>query len=247
MNKKKIINLLRTDVRAFNKWREENPKAIIDVSNSDLSSMDLSWANFYMANLSGANLSSSDLFKSNFSYADLSRSNLSDADSQWANFYMANFSYVKMHNANFSDSYFRGVNFSCACINGSNFSDANLRKANFSESSACGVNFSSSNLRDANFYLTDLRKSNFKGSNFYDVRLIGAKYDFIFLKNKYDIFIHVDWMQIGYESYSIHDWYSFSDDDIINEMGDGMFDWWKENKTKIFNIIERKGLYVVRQ
>lgn len=54
-------NILKSGVENWNKWREENPNIIIDLSDANLSDADLSRANLSHANLSRADLSRADL------------------------------------------------------------------------------------------------------------------------------------------------------------------------------------------
>jgi hypothetical protein len=86
MNKSQMIELLKTDVPAWNQWREENPEAVIDLSGADLSYANLIRANFIRATLDNVN----------FNYA-----NLGGADLFGAHF----------NGDAFDNAYLRGVNF----------------------------------------------------------------------------------------------------------------------------------------
>ena len=74
------LDILRQGVDVWNRWREENPELLPDLSNSNLS-----WAYLRAANLSGADLSQAKLRGANlreadFFIAELRAANLSGAD-----------------------------------------------------------------------------------------------------------------------------------------------------------------------
>jgi uncharacterized protein YjbI with pentapeptide repeats len=75
MADQKQVALLRGDVDAWNRWKVENPSAIVDLSGADLSRTDL-----LLANLSGADLSAANLVLANLNGADLSGANLRGAN-----------------------------------------------------------------------------------------------------------------------------------------------------------------------
>jgi len=99
------LKILRKGVKAWNKWRKENPYIEPDLSNTELESIDLSLADLTSANvfftgldhanLSGANLmkadiSSSELFETNLRAANLSCANLIGTDLARADLFGAN-------------------------------------------------------------------------------------------------------------------------------------------------------------
>jgi uncharacterized protein YjbI with pentapeptide repeats len=75
MADRKLVELLRQDVDAWNRWKVENPQATVDLSGADLSRMDL-----LLANLSGADLSGANLVLANLKGTDLSGANLRGAN-----------------------------------------------------------------------------------------------------------------------------------------------------------------------
>lgn len=85
MNKQQMIDLLKSDVRAWNQWREENPDAEIDLSGADFFRADLRRANFSKANLTEADFTEAILRRANFTNAtitdaDFERASLKNAD-----------------------------------------------------------------------------------------------------------------------------------------------------------------------
>jgi len=85
MNKSQMIELLKTDVPAWNQWREENPEAVTDLSGADFFRADLRRANFSNVNLTEADFTEAILRRADFSNAtitdaDFERSSLKNAD-----------------------------------------------------------------------------------------------------------------------------------------------------------------------
>jgi uncharacterized protein YjbI with pentapeptide repeats len=75
MADQKQVQLLRSDVDAWNRWKVENPSATPELAGADLSRVDL-----MLANLSGADLSGANLVLANLKGADLSGANLKGAN-----------------------------------------------------------------------------------------------------------------------------------------------------------------------
>lgn len=113
------LAILTQGVEVWNKWREENPDIIPDLSETDLYQADLSKANLTAANLHEADLMGADLIKANLSEVNLSGANLIWADLTWANLSRANLCNAELCGANL-----RGANLSSA-----NLCDAWLREA----------------------------------------------------------------------------------------------------------------------
>jgi mannose-6-phosphate isomerase-like protein (cupin superfamily) len=70
------LDLLRSDVDAWNEWRQANPGARPDLSEADLTAADLVMANLTNAELAGANLALANLRGADLRGADLSAANL---------------------------------------------------------------------------------------------------------------------------------------------------------------------------
>ena len=73
------LEVLKSGVEAWNRWREKNPDVKIDLRNADLENAKLKAANLGGANLSGANLSAANLERADLREADLSGGNLRKA------------------------------------------------------------------------------------------------------------------------------------------------------------------------
>ena len=119
MTKQEKIKLLKTDVTAWNKWKEENPGEV-DLYKDNLRGANLIKANLRGANLIKANLSEANLYKAHLSGADLRGANLRRANLSWANLSLANLFRANLSLANL----FR------ANLYWANLSEANLYKAN---------------------------------------------------------------------------------------------------------------------
>ncbi len=86
MTRERAIELLRTDVKAWNKWREGKKKEELpDLHHADLSGANLRAADLWGADLRGSDLSGSDLSGADLSGADLDSQKLRDSNLRYAN------------------------------------------------------------------------------------------------------------------------------------------------------------------
>lgn len=137
------LAILRHGVAVWNQWRIENPGIRphfigIDFSHANLSEINLDSARLAFANFSGANLSNAKL-----SFAYLVEANFNDA----------NLSNAKLINADLGG----GV------LNNADLSNADLFGADLSEANLCGANLSNSDLSVTYFVETILNNANFTG------------------------------------------------------------------------------------
>jgi hypothetical protein len=72
---KEQLAILKQGVQVWNKWREEHPEVIINLTKANLMRANLSGAN-----LAGADLRKADLRKADLRYADLAGADLREAD-----------------------------------------------------------------------------------------------------------------------------------------------------------------------
>ncbi len=79
MANEKHVELLKSGFQAWNKWRDENPDEIPNLSGANLSGVDLRFANLSRAKLFWTNLSGAVLLRVNLSGADLSNADLTGA------------------------------------------------------------------------------------------------------------------------------------------------------------------------
>ena len=111
MKKESLLELLKSDVVAFNEFRRNNPETEINLSHANLS-----YANLSHANLSGANLRGADLSYANLRGADLSYANLSYANLSYANLSHANLSGANLRDANLLGANLSGANLDMSCL-----------------------------------------------------------------------------------------------------------------------------------
>jgi HJR/Mrr/RecB family endonuclease len=97
MANKEHLEILKKEVEVWNKWREENPEVIPDLSLTDLRGANLVGADLHRADLNGADLSGAFLGR-----ADLSGANLTGVDLRWASLWEADLSWAVLRAATFT-------------------------------------------------------------------------------------------------------------------------------------------------
>jgi uncharacterized protein YjbI with pentapeptide repeats len=162
---KVFIDLIHKGVKEWNKWRHDNPTVKPDLSNTDLSDMNLSGINFDEVNLEGSEFFQTDLSNSNMKMANLSKSEFSGAHFEKASLYKANFSKSSLIQVNFENSDLRNVQFSDSDMRGCNFLSADLRETDFKSCNLLEANFSKANLSFADVSDADLSHANFNETN----------------------------------------------------------------------------------
>lgn len=116
------LEILKQGVKAWNRWREENPEIKPDLLQVNLRGEDLRDVNFSntgltMATLSwtllsGANFNNASLFMADLCMADLTNAQLRSAFLWVTNLCYANLSGANLENAKFSQTLLGGTNFS---------------------------------------------------------------------------------------------------------------------------------------
>jgi hypothetical protein len=143
------VALLRKGVEAWNKWRDENPNVVPDLSGENLTKAHLPLANLTEAILVDANLTEANLHQANLVKANLSETNLSIANLrailQRANLYRAN-----LGGANLNAAILYEANLTEANLNGANLTGATLSGANLTDAILASTNLTTANLTDAN-------------------------------------------------------------------------------------------------
>jgi uncharacterized protein YjbI with pentapeptide repeats len=100
MADKAQVKRLLAGVEGWNKWRKENPQAIIDLRGAKLDFAHLKGINLKKAFLIGTTLQAAHLSRANLSEADLSLANISRADLSGTNFRKANLDRADLRRAN---------------------------------------------------------------------------------------------------------------------------------------------------
>jgi hypothetical protein len=135
------LAILKKGVKFWNKWREEHPKAKINLRKANLTRRKLE-----EANLSGVNLSESDLVEANLDRATLTKADLSGAQCVGASFRGADL---------------RGADLAGAGLEFSNLADAKLQKANLEWArlwwtELTATNIAGTQFKESYFYYTIL-------------------------------------------------------------------------------------------
>jgi hypothetical protein len=143
------IAILSKGPGTWNRWREENREAKIDLSNAELnnanlSSMNLRNVNFSRASMKGADFANSDMTGATFALADLEKalflfSILEDADMRGAN----------LRKASLEDANLTRADLSQANLEGAIIAHANCRNVDLVDANLTGANMTGANLESA--------------------------------------------------------------------------------------------------
>lgn len=161
MTNQEQLSLLKSDLSAWNDWRDANPIAKIDFSGADLSGADLSEVNLSYADLTGANLKGATLNFTNLTGATLINANLSLIKADRPVIACAS-----LEQANLCGAWIRGADMRSSFFAFADARDATFRKCDMQQCDFVGTNFSGSN-----FYGTDMtdcwvdHRANFSGSD----------------------------------------------------------------------------------
>ena len=148
--------------------------AMVALSGSDLSEVELNGtalpnAGFGMANLRGASIKEADLDGVDLRGADLSEADLSEADLSEADLTGSDLSLANLHGVIAPGAILSGVDLSHAVLSG-----ADLRGADLSGSDLTSTDLSGSNLHGADLRDAKLDNANLSGANLRDANLTGA-------------------------------------------------------------------------
>ena len=171
-NREQLRRLLESSRDDWNRWREQSPGGVLNLSRANLSRRDLSGWNLSGALLASSNLTASVLRQANlraasFRKAVLSRTDLTGVDAAGADFENAVFSETVFDGANLGGALFpyksrgtisfvgadlRSAVFYDADLTGDNFTRARLDGANLETSRLCGTNLAGATLDGASVY-----------------------------------------------------------------------------------------------
>lgn len=188
-----LVSIFKQGPVVWNKWRQDNPDATIDLTGLDLRSKtagrsfrapegkyvdeySLSGsdyippysAQYRYADLSYADLTDAKLYDTDFSFANFQRATLDGADLERSNFSEADLSFTFFHEANLRDACLRGANFSWSRAarmdaRGSIFRQVNLKRTGFFGCLLDAINFAGANLDIAALMSCSLSGADFKG------------------------------------------------------------------------------------
>lgn len=189
MANEKHVELLKSNVKDWNKWRKENNGEAVDLRNAELCGADLAGAILSFANLQGAKLGSlKDKNTDGWIFTNLERADLSNANLEGADLSHANLGAANLEGANLEGATLRIVTLRKAKLSGANLQNANLESAILDEVNASGYRnptmLQGANLVRANLHKADFRQANLQGANlalaqmqdaeFYSANLEGA-------------------------------------------------------------------------
>lgn len=135
------VEILRKGVVTWNEWLRKNP----DIS-PDLSEADLSWMNLSRANFSGADLREAQLHLTNLVHADLIGVNLVGANLREANLSGADLSGAELKGVNLREAVLYSADLSGAILRRADLSEAKLINAFLSEADISGAHLEDANI-----------------------------------------------------------------------------------------------------
>ncbi len=163
------LEILKSGVKSWNKWRIKKRVVTLDLSGADLRDADLRDADLSGADLNGADLRIADLNRANLHGANLRDANLRDANLSGADLRDANLRDTDLNRANL-----RGANLRDANLSGANLRDANLNRAHLNTANLKYTNLNAVNLSGAYLNAANLSTANLHGANLSTASLIGA-------------------------------------------------------------------------
>jgi uncharacterized protein YjbI with pentapeptide repeats len=216
------LEILKQGVGRWNRWRKTDD-VFPDLSDTDLSKMQLDRADFYEANLTrtkfikaslrGVIFDEANLFEANLEGADLT-SFTSESRSNFAIGYPAILSEANLKGANLSYAELAGANLLKANLSGANLSRASLDKADLTGAKFIGADltqtiFTDAKLGSAKFgrakvFSTDFTNADLKGASFLGSDLDGARFgdNDLSLVNDLESIIHLAPSVIGINTLS---------------------------------------------
>jgi hypothetical protein len=133
------FELLRHDVKAWNKWRSSNGN-VVNLARANLAQTDLSLANLSGVLLAGANLREANLPASDLSAADLSGADLSGANLDGSALRLTDLRGAYLMYASARDTDLHMANLNGTNLTGADLEGANLQSAIFLESVLADLN-----------------------------------------------------------------------------------------------------------
>ncbi len=183
------LSILRQGVDVWNKWRMENPTVYVDLSQADLTEVNLENVNLneavlYKTYFSGsclrnANIANAILNKASFDNVDLHKANLKRSKLFDTRFYHANLqgsdlSFTQGENVLFMEAKIQAADLSYASLSKTNLAMANLNDAKLIETNLKYSSLDHARLKGANLNEAKLINSTFKQANLYQANLVGA-------------------------------------------------------------------------
>ncbi|NJP08295.1 MAG: pentapeptide repeat-containing protein [Leptolyngbyaceae cyanobacterium RU_5_1] len=169
------LALIRQGVDAWNQWRRNDPELRPDLTGANLSSVNLSLADFERVNLSQSNLKWANLSQANLKWATFSQTNLKWANLSQANLSQSNLKWTDLSQANLSQANLVLVDLSQTNLSQATFIKADLRNADLSLADLSGADLTEANLSGANLTGANLNQSNLTGADLTSANLLKAQ------------------------------------------------------------------------
>ena len=164
ISREEQIELLRSGVERWNRWRQAHPAAGRRLSGADLIGANLSKANLAEVNLSKANLTGAYLTEANLTGVRLTEANLT----------RAHLDGTSLADADLFEADLTGALFDRAVLAGADLGGANLSRADLGGADLSGAKLSRTNLSGAILAAANLSKSDFVGADLGGASLTGA-------------------------------------------------------------------------
>lgn len=163
-SKEELVRILKSNIKAFNKYRDDTNNESLDLSDADLTgtnlcrvnlenvilkNAELNFAYLHSANLKNSDLSNLTVGRADMTETDLSDSKMDSTDLTNTILYGANLSRIKGHHLILEGAKVREVNFSGADLTNANLSNVDLNGVNFEKATLIGTDFTGSNLSNA--------------------------------------------------------------------------------------------------
>ncbi len=201
------LDILNQGVDVWNRWREKHYELVADLGGIDLSwrnlngailrQTDLSWTNLSYAQLENADLSYAGLVRTNFQEANLSGADLSTATMSGAFLQEATLKKALLRRANLYKVDFSNADLREADLTEATLYEANLSRANLSGATLERANLSRATLVDTNLTGATLTQCSIYGISVWNVKLQGAKQDYLIITPDDEPTITVDNLKIA--------------------------------------------------
>jgi len=132
------LKILKQGAKVWNRWREDNPEIIPDISETELKDLNLEGANLVSTNLTKALITECIFNNAVFNDAVLYHATflnvqLVEADLRWSELDYTNFTYSNLEKVVLVDAYVFDTKFYDVSFKDTNFSYANMGQASFND------------------------------------------------------------------------------------------------------------------
>jgi len=148
------VEILDKGIDFWNKWRQNNPYIIPDLSGEEFVAEDFTGVDF-----SNANLCETDLRKAQMPRANLKKSIIRDAH---------------LNEANLAEADLSGAELYCSWLNYANLCGANLNNADLTCSDLSDADLTNAKIKGADLYWSRLVRTKLNGANLSNSRIFGV-------------------------------------------------------------------------